>query len=627
MSNSSRSAIQLKSDSSIRYRSNAKTPLKVSRVQEETKSRSVSAINKSKNRLSPIFKKEDRIESEFFKISQQLYSAKCDDLSISPMPDQERRFYLNFEKNAKQRKILLPENKLGLKSGILLSKILYKSQFFSYINISRNKIGDLGMKYITKSLLNNDSIVHLDISSNDLSQVGCSQVLELLCKHPSLHSLDLSSHQFLYRNKIGACEKLFKLIRVPTLAYLNLSGTNIGSEGLKYIILGLEKNTNLCSLNLSNNGIKGNLIKDLVQVLVTSKLNYLMLENNLIEEIGALEFSYFFSGYYGYGIITQINLGGNSIPTSGAYNFFESLIKENYLEHLNIENNNFGGYLDILKRFLTENKRLKYLNLNSCNIKLEAFLKLCDGLTENKGLETLILSNNSCRDLGASSISKALIVNRTLKNLDLSNNLIKSDGGIGLASALKLNKSLKVLILNDNELKDDSGELFYHALGNNYTLIKLKLHINPMSAKYQLDIKKYLERNKNLEQKQEISKIKESKVLLDVEKCSENIKNKIIEHEHEKEQIKKKVESYQQRINAIKLEEEIKLNNLKNLLQECKKNNLKLSKTLIDINQDIRVTFIKNTGIIHDKNVKNYENKIFEIDLDIRNLESQSNLY
>ena len=594
----SRKLIHDRSEVAIRYRNQkSKTPLKQRNDVEDIR-RSTSVISSFRPKLTKILPNvtSDKITESIgplYKCAQEIYAAKCMDLGISVVPEQEKRFQILFHQGAEKRKLSLSDQKLSAESSEVLSRVLQDSRYFSYINLSKNKLGDIGIKKILTSLQLNKEIVHLDISSNDISQLTITPILYLLAKHSSLYSADLSSHQFMYRNKIGPSEGLLTLLRSRTLAYLNLCGTNIGTEGMKYIVLGLENNHTLVSLNLSSNSIKGTVIKDFVRVLVTSKVSDLNLENNLLEDMAAEEFSYFFTGYYGYGAITRVSLGRNMITTEGGYKLFESLVRESYLEYLNLENNNFGGYLDVMQRFMNGNQRLKFVNLANCGLKLEAFCKLCEGLGDNIGVETLILSGNSCKDAGAIYMAKALKKNNCLKKLDISTNNIRNAGGIEIANALRFNKSLKSLWMNDNELKDDAGDCFSSILGGNYSLVSLKLHLNPMSAKYPLDIQRYLSRNKSLENKIEVTRIVEGKSkLIIAQNAAETVKRQIVEQKVERDYIKNKIGGYQKKYEMVKNSDDAKLEELKKEFSVIREKNSELSKVLHEVNMELRVSNI-----------------------------------
>ena len=595
ISTKSRKLIHDRSEITIRHRNpQSKTPIKQRNDIVDIR-RSTSAISPSRTKIHKLSTnvtndKIVEISGPLCQYALEIYAAKCVDLGIAIVPEQEKRFKILFQQSAERRRLNLSDQKLAVESSEALSRVLQESRHFSYINLSKNKLGGNGIKKILTSLQLNQEIVHLDISSNDISQLNISPILYLLAKHSSLYSVDLSSHQFLYRNKVGPSEGLLILLKSQTLGYLNLCATNIGTEGMKYIIQGLENNRSLVSLNLSSNNIKGTIIKDLVRVLVTSKVSDLNLENNLLEDVAAEEFSYFFTGYYGYGAISRINLGKNMISTSGIYKLFESLVKESCLEHLTLENNNFGGYLDIMYRFIAGNRRLKYLNLSNCGLKLEAFCKLCEGLSENLVLETLLLSKNSCKDAGAVYISKALTKNTSLKTLDISSNNIRSSGGIEIANALRINKSLKSLWISDNELKDEVGECFSSILAGNYTLVILKLNLNPMSAKYPLDIQRQLSRNKDLERKSEAKRIIDGKnKMIFAQNAAETVKNKILEQKIERDYINNKVGGYKKKYEMVKREEEVKLEDLKKEFSTVRERNSELSKVLHELNTEIRV--------------------------------------
>jgi Ran GTPase-activating protein (RanGAP) involved in mRNA processing and transport len=68
--------------------------------------------------------------------------------------------------------------------------------------------------------------------------------------------LDISSNYKANRNKLLAdgIGPLLDCILQPFLQILNLSGTELGDDGLDVIAFSLKKNTNLVHLNLANNG-------------------------------------------------------------------------------------------------------------------------------------------------------------------------------------------------------------------------------------------------------------------------------------------------------------------------------------------------------------------------------------
>ena len=589
----SRTLYHDRTEPSIRIRKVlSKSPVKPpASLNEKSNTQSTISLNKPSKIILSTQQNKKFIDNltKIQKFSSSIYEAKCKDLQIFPLDDHERRFSSIFINNFIERKINLSDSKISLNTCQALLKILPKPQI-AYINLSKNKLTDKGLTLICRALLSSLSLVALDLSSTDLSPAGSEEVLDLLSRHQSLHSLNLSSHQCLYRNKIGFCESLIKLAHSQTLTYLNLAGTSLGNEGFKCLILGLEHNQVLSYLNINSNNLKGVIFKEFSQVVVTTRLSEVHLAGNLLDEIASDEISFLLIGVYGYGVLSKLNLGSNMIEPQSAHKIFDAMIKENYLEHLNLENNNLSGDLEVIERFLQNNRRLKSLNLSNCNLKVDSFLQLCSGLGHNSSLEYLNLSSNNCKDSGAVGLSKALLTNSALTKLDLSSNKIYTQGGISLANSLKTNKSLKVLNLNDNELKDEVGEAFFFIFGINYTLVTLQLHLNPISVKYPLDIKKYLDRNRALQEKKMIQKIIENKSRkADNIVSPDEIENKLKQHLHQKQNLEKKIGSYMKKLNGIKKENDDKLEELQEKVKESKSLNIKLSETLNDLHIEMRV--------------------------------------
>ena len=620
-----------RTETSIRIRKVAsKSPVKLTAISNEKLStyNSISPIKPIKSFSDPQ-PNEKLTESfrEIQKFSLEIYEAKCKDLQIFPLEDHERRFSSIFINNFNERKVDLQDSKISLQTCRALIKC-FQTYPIAHINLSKNKLTDKGISLVCKALLSNLSLVSLDLTSTDLSPAGSQEVLELLSKHQSLYSLNLSSHQFLYRNKIGFCESLIGLLKSETLTFLNLAGTSLGNEGLKYLIIGLEHNQVLNYLNISSNNIKGLVIKEFSQVIVTTRLSEVHMAGNQFDEQASDEISFLLLGLYGYGVLSKLNLGYNQIDSQSASKIFEAMIKENYLEHLNLENNNLSGDLDIIERFLQNNKRLKTLSLSNCNLKINSFLQICSGLGRNSSLEYVNLCKNNCRDSGAIGLSKALLTNSTLAKLDLSSNKIYNIGGVSIANSLKTNKSLKVLNLNDNELKDEVGEAFFYIFGVNYTLVNLHLHLNPMSAKYPLDIKKYLERNRAIHEKKIIQKILDSKNRkAETSAMPDQIESRLKENLDQKQNLEKKIGNYMKKLTGIKKENDEQLEELQEKVKDLKTVNIELSKTLNDLQLEMKVIKNQQLGFNEDKKVDEIEVKMLELDQELKTLSEKSKNY
>lgn len=91
-----------------------------------------------------------------------------------------------------------------------------------------------------------------------------------------------------------------------------------------------------------------------------------------------------------------------------------------------------------------------------------------------------------------------------LEMLDLSENLLYDDGGKLIADGLSKNESLKRLYLASNSLEKSSGKAFRNAVEKNRVILVLNLGDNHIDLGILVDIKSYLDRNKDLVNEQEI---------------------------------------------------------------------------------------------------------------------------
>lgn len=91
------------------------------------------------------------------------------------------------------------------------------------INLPENSIKDDGVLYMVQALKNNSTLKHLNLANNMVSNKGAKSIAVLLSiKKSSIESIDLS-------------------------------GNNIGSEGIEYIYQGIQSSASLKLVNLSNN--------------------------------------------------------------------------------------------------------------------------------------------------------------------------------------------------------------------------------------------------------------------------------------------------------------------------------------------------------------------------------------
>ena len=76
---------------------------------------------------------------------REIYAAKCKDLLIPKLVDQERRFFEFCYKNLKDRKFSLKDHGIGPCAGKIISQVLRNNPYFAFLVLARNTIRDEGI--------------------------------------------------------------------------------------------------------------------------------------------------------------------------------------------------------------------------------------------------------------------------------------------------------------------------------------------------------------------------------------------------------------------------------------------------------------------------------------------------
>lgn len=529
---------------------------------------------------------------------QSIYAAKCFDLDIPLLPDQEKRFFVFCATHFRDRKFHMPESGLGLNSAKKIGEIIKNNQNFGFLNLSKNSLKDEGCVLLAKSIKKSISLVHLDLSSNEISAEGSEIIISELEHHISLASLDISSHEGLHRNRLGiqgakGISKILESNRV--LAFLNLAGTGLGSDGLDILIEGLRNNKTLVSLNIANNYLGGKSMEKFSDVLLGTDLKELSLASNKIGNEGCEYLSLMIGGgYYGNCTLMKIDLSDNEINTTGLGKIIAALRINTQVKQLDIHKNNFSkGLSQNLLQFLMENVTLESINFSHCNLKCEGLAGVSEGLAKNSGIKFLYFNNNFIEDKGAEILGYAIAKNKALKYLELSSNKIKDQGGLALAKALQINDNIEVLHLKDNNLKDQSGQMFTEVSKFKKNILKLTLDLNQMNYKHVNEVKNNTNHNFQYQQKQLVPKLQKiiNKIQFDSD-AMDQLTSKLAKKQKEKADTENKLISQGNKLDSIKKIEESKLQELLEEYKTVRERSLKLSEEIESLNMTISVIFM-----------------------------------
>ena len=179
------------------------------------------------------------------------------------------------------------------------------------LNISRNHLGRSGITWVAK-LLQNTDISYLTLAHNGLNDSDMEVFLAFLPESDTIKGLDLSY------NILGPYtgELVTKYLPVSSLRSLNLSHNEIGPEGIRQMVEGLQENDTLNELDLSWNYLYDKGMVAMADIILTVPLiKRISLNGNFISEVGAQHIAQSLRENYS---LEVLNLAQNFIRSRGA---------------------------------------------------------------------------------------------------------------------------------------------------------------------------------------------------------------------------------------------------------------------------------------------------------------------
>ena len=151
------------------------------------------------------------------------------------------------------------------------------------LNLSRNNLGRSGITWVAK-LLQNVDICYLTLAHNGLNDRDMEVFLAALPDSDTIVSLDLSYN--ILGPYVG--ELITKYMPVCSVRSLNLSHNEVGPEGVRHMLEGLQENDSLNELDLSWNYIYDKGMTSIADIILTVPLlRKISLNGNFISEVGA----------------------------------------------------------------------------------------------------------------------------------------------------------------------------------------------------------------------------------------------------------------------------------------------------------------------------------------------------
>ncbi|KAI2646615.1 Ribonuclease inhibitor [Labeo rohita] len=333
---------------------------------------------------------------------------------------------------------------------ILTSALKSNPSHLRELDLSRNKLGDSGVKNLSDLLMNTQfKLEKLELSNCEMTDEGCSAVTSALKSNPShLRELNLSS------NKLGdsGVKNLSDLLMNTQfkLEKLDLCGCRITEKQCLILTSALKSNpSHLRDLNLSRNKIKNTGVNHLCDILKDShcKLERLRLSDCSITEEGYKALASALRSNPSH--LIELDLTGNDPGQSG--------VKE-----LN----------DLLHDELCSLKTIRFL-------KSPAAEEACEYLTGVLGkspllLKKLDLSGDKLGDLDGEKLSALLMDSHSkLEKIMLNNCELTEKSCSVLATVLSSKTILKEMNLNNSNLLDSGVKEICEGLKNPVCELKI----------------------------------------------------------------------------------------------------------------------------------------------------------
>ncbi|XP_028299914.1 capping protein, Arp2/3 and myosin-I linker protein 3-like isoform X2 [Gouania willdenowi] len=340
----------------------------------------------------------------------------------------------------------------------LIQQVCRLSKGLRLLNLSKTSLSSKGVVSLSQALCSTDeysnSLIHLDLSKNPgllsgddalnmylcLSQPNCLVHLDLSgtdCYVDSLFGallrgccadlsfLNLSKNSFSHR-KVKDTLPLFRQFfsSAFSLTYVSLASMKLPPDVLRALLTGLTSNPHINDLHLDISGCE----------LRSAGAAVLQELFPRVSSIGTLD-------------ISDNGLDGDLLTVLPALSRHSSLKHLSLGKNFNIKNRVLDEVLQKLVQLIQEEEcALQSLSLSDSRLRSRGTV-LVNALGSNTCLRKVDLSGNNMDDIGAKMLSKALQINTTLRSVTWDRNNTSAAGFLDVARALEHNFTLQFMPL------------------------------------------------------------------------------------------------------------------------------------------------------------------------------------
>jgi Ran GTPase-activating protein (RanGAP) involved in mRNA processing and transport len=404
----------------------------------------------------------------------------------------------------------LSNNKLGDIGCKYLFKNLHENEVLKYLNLAGNEISSVGVEYMSDYLNKNDSLITFILQNNIIGPQGAKFLCEPMASNGSIRAFNLSYNGI---SSEGAkhLQKMFQ--ENKKIVSFNFGGNYLKSIGMRYLAEGLKENKSICYITLEWNNIDDEGAEYLAEIISNNEnLTTIDLEKNLISDFGV---EIFLSAISEKSKIENINLSNNKITCDGLIKICEILKLNKKIASLDLSKNNLGDQgkssnkseiaCKAISSFLSTCTTLKKLNLSYINLN-KNIMQIFSILKLNKSIYSLNLNGNKIGSLYNSgtndyfsSVTEFLTKNSTLNELYLDENKLNDLDIIYITEGLCKNKGLKKITLNFNLISNKSVEILESAIKSCKKLNEFEIEGNRLDSVSKHELVKAIGMNRNIQ--------------------------------------------------------------------------------------------------------------------------------
>ncbi|CAH0474090.1 unnamed protein product [Peronospora belbahrii] len=297
---------------------------------------------------------------------------------------------------------------LGVDGASAIGELLAINNVLTTLTLSRNQIGDEGMKKLTKGLSDNveTKMTELNVTDVGISGTGLDHLAALIASDKcSLTTLQLS-----FNSLTGATSAFFDaLAKNKSVKKLQLKECKLMEKHVAAFACALKQNSTLREIDLSDNELTTIACASLAEGLRdNTTLEILRLSNNRCQDDGAVLLAEVLATDNM--TLRYLDMSNNGLTSSS----MTLLLKAKSITQLHLFNNKLGDGLSEVLPVLLTNSIIETLGVGVNQLHEGLSVMLFDALHTHPSLKTLEMGGNTLGKEGHAALDKLKEANSTL---------------------------------------------------------------------------------------------------------------------------------------------------------------------------------------------------------------------